>query len=264
MNKGIPQPPFPSIAPLPHPASCWEGDSLQLPQSQAPSNQAVSTTLITSEKAPLQGEGTHEVGNWNPSFPPASPPSPMGTQSCGKSSPCSNHYQPEGDPDLWEDSRVDPRAASRSARPQRIPVSPEQGGGGRPGPAHPDSSPPVHPLPSLGEGVQRLRGSAALSAQGRRRAAPGGTCGCPAAGLARRPEVAGAELRQPSAAAARLARPPAVSLGLGSGPADSLRPPAALMSVEEEPAAEGLGTGRRGSAPGLGKGHWVGGEPLTQ
>lgn len=70
---------------------------------------------------------------------------------------------------------------------------------------------------------------------------PGGTCGCPAAGLAGRPDLSGAELRPPSAAAARLARQPALSLGLGSGSAGSLRPPAALMSVEEEPAAEGLG-----------------------
>lgn len=50
--------------------------------------------------------------------------------------------------------------------------------------------------------------------------------------------------RPPPAAAARLAPPPALSLGLGSDSAGSLRPPAALMSVEEEPATEGLGTGR--------------------
>lgn len=52
------------------------------------------------------------------------------------------------------------------------------------------------------------------------------------------------------------ARPPALSLGLGSGSADSLLPPAALMSVEEEPAAGGPGTARRGEArlPGWGRG----------
>lgn len=74
--------------------------------------------------------------------------------------------------------------------------------------------------------------------------------------------MAGAELwlpvavrRPPPAAAALLARPPALWLGLGSGSAGPLRPPAALMSVEEEPAAEGRGTGRLRGAPGLGKGH---------
>lgn len=81
---------------------------------------------------------------------------------------------------------------------------------------------------------------------------PSGTCGCPAAGLAVRPEVAGAELPPRSAAAALLAGPPALSLGLCLGSAGCLRPLAALMSVEEEPAAGK--SGRLGAAPGLGKG----------
>lgn len=91
-------------------------------------------------------------------------------------------------------------------------------------------------------------------------AARGCTCGCPTVGLAGRPEVAGAELPPRSAASLRLTRPPALSLGFGSGSDGSLRPPAALMSVEEEPAAQGLETGRRDSAPGLGKGRGGGGE----
>lgn len=33
---------------------------------------------MTSEKAPLQGEGIHEMENRNLSFPPDSPPSPYG------------------------------------------------------------------------------------------------------------------------------------------------------------------------------------------
>ncbi|NP_001341579.1 N-glycosylase/DNA lyase isoform 2f [Homo sapiens] len=39
----------------------------------------LSSARITSEKAPLSGEGIHKVKNWNPSFPPASPPFPMGS-----------------------------------------------------------------------------------------------------------------------------------------------------------------------------------------
>lgn len=73
--------------------------------------------------------------------------------------------------------------------------------------------------------------------------------------------MAGAELPPRSAVAERLARPPVLSLGLRLGSAGSLRPPAALMSVEEEPAAEGQRTKKRDSAPGLGKGRegWGGG-----
>lgn len=67
--------------------------------------------------------------------------------------------------------------------------------------------------------------------------------------------MADAELPPRSAVAERLARPPVLSLGLGLGSAGSLRPPAALMSVEEEPAAEGQGTKKQDSEPGLGKGH---------
>lgn len=69
--------------------------------------------------------------------------------------------------------------------------------------------------------------------------------------------MAGAELPPLSAAAVLLARLPALSLGLGSSSAGSLRPPAALMSVEEEPAAATWappGTGRLDSAAQLGKG----------
>lgn len=51
--------------------------------------------------------------------------------------------------------------------------------------------------------------------------------------------MAGDELPPRSAAAVLLARPPVLSLGLGLSSAGSLRPPAALMSVEAEPAAEG-------------------------
>lgn len=79
--------------------------------------------------------------------------------------------------------------------------------------------------------------------------------------------MAGAELPPRSAASLRLTRPPALSLGFGSGSDGSLRLPASLMSVEEEPAAEGLETGRRDSAPRLGKGRGGGekqGEPLAQ
>lgn len=66
--------------------------------------------------------------------------------------------------------------------------------------------------------------------------------------------MAGAALPPRSAVAERLARPPVLSLGLGLGSAGSLRPPAALMSVEEEPAAEGPGTKKRDSATGWKRG----------
>lgn len=136
-----------------------------------------------------------------------------------------------------------------------------RGGGERPSPACPSGSSPPGRVPSghsLGKDTQRLGAPTAPPQR------PGvqGWVGRLYLRLPRRGagwEARGGWRRALAAVltAARLGHPPALSLGLGLGSAGlggSLRPPAALMSVEEESAAEGPGIGRRGAALRLGRG----------